>query len=327
MMTWDERVRAIADHGFTPRQAGFLVTVMLYAGVCLGRQYCAFGRIARGKAMYEFFDRLIEKGCATARRVRQSNACLYHVHHKPLYEAIGDPDNRHRKPTTLARAIEKLMVLDGVLATRGQLEWLGTEREKVAYFTLSRRIAHDKLPAVTFRSAQGETVRHFVDKFPIGVAMGERHHVFLYVATRPMPMDFRLFLERHAELLRTLPEWTVRLLIPRHLQSARARYEQAFREQVGTPLRRPLIEELTWFFHTRRAGDPRGDARFQKARHAFASPRFRALYRTWRERGDVVLDATISSTLPEALARRTGRLECHVLPHTYLHLSSLVGTA
>src|SRR5918999_5308436 len=110
------------------------------------------------------------------------------------------------------------------------------------------------LQAVTFRSTQGATVRHFVDKFPIGVASGERHHVFLYLATRPMPMEFRLFLERHAELLRTLPEWTVRLLIPRHLQSARFRYEQAFREQVGTPLRRPVIEELTWFFHTRRAG-------------------------------------------------------------------------
>ena len=48
MMTWDERVRAIADHGFTPRQAGFLVTVMLYAGVCLGRQYCAFAGIEYG---------------------------------------------------------------------------------------------------------------------------------------------------------------------------------------------------------------------------------------------------------------------------------------
>ena len=39
-MTWEERVDAIAGHGFTDRQAGFLVTVMLHAGVCLGRQYC-----------------------------------------------------------------------------------------------------------------------------------------------------------------------------------------------------------------------------------------------------------------------------------------------
>ena len=54
MMTWDERVRAVADHGFTPRQAGFLVTVMLHAGVCLGRQYCAFARITHGYATQHF---------------------------------------------------------------------------------------------------------------------------------------------------------------------------------------------------------------------------------------------------------------------------------
>ena len=217
------------------------------------------------------------------------------------------------------------MVLDAVLASSGQLEWLATEREKVAYFTLTRQIPHAKLPALTFRSAGGETVRHFVDKFPIGLAADGRHHVFLYLANRPMPMEFRLFLDRHADLLRTLPEWTVRLLIPRHLQSARVRYEQAFREQLATPLRRPVIEELTWFFHGRRAGGRRSDPRFEQARHAFASPRFRALYRRWLECGDVVLDATISPTVAEALARRTGRLECHVLPHAYLDLCSLVG--
>ena len=47
-MTWDERVKAIADHGFTERQAGFLVTVMLHSGVCLGRHYSAFARITHG---------------------------------------------------------------------------------------------------------------------------------------------------------------------------------------------------------------------------------------------------------------------------------------
>ena len=50
-----------------------------------------------------------------------------------------------------------------------------------------------------------------------------------------------------------LPEWTVRLLVPRHLTSAHRAVSAGFREQVGTPLRRPVIEELTWFFQTRRA--------------------------------------------------------------------------
>jgi len=38
-MTWDERVDAVAGHapGVTDRQAAFLVTVMLHAGVCMDR--------------------------------------------------------------------------------------------------------------------------------------------------------------------------------------------------------------------------------------------------------------------------------------------------
>jgi len=43
-MTWDERVSAVASHGFTERQAGFLVTVMLHSGVCLARHYPEIGR-------------------------------------------------------------------------------------------------------------------------------------------------------------------------------------------------------------------------------------------------------------------------------------------
>ena len=48
-MTPQERVVAVEKEGFTRRQAGFLVTVMLHSGVCLGRQYCAYSRIVRAE--------------------------------------------------------------------------------------------------------------------------------------------------------------------------------------------------------------------------------------------------------------------------------------
>jgi hypothetical protein len=54
-LTPDERLRAVTNLGFTERQAGFLVTVMLHAGVCLGRQYCEYGQIAYGQKMHDFF--------------------------------------------------------------------------------------------------------------------------------------------------------------------------------------------------------------------------------------------------------------------------------
>jgi len=326
-MTWDDRVKAIADHGFTERQASFLVTVMLHSGVCLGRNYSAYARIAHGGAtVREFFDKLVGRGYATKRRCGHNTARLFHVHHKPLYSAIGEADNRNRRPLPLSRAVERLMLLDAVLSDRS-LQWLATEREKVAYFTLTQRVPVSDLPALTFTSDAGNTVRHFTDKLPIGLGKDGRTYVFLYLATRPVPIDFRMFLEHHAELLRALPAWTVRVLIPHHLVHATRRYNDAFREQVGMPLRPTQLDELRWFFEARRSSDARRDERFERARRAFGAPRFRALYRVWIEQGDGALDAVVSATLANAIARQTGRFEASVLSHKYLHLAPLVGTA
>jgi hypothetical protein len=112
--------------GFTERQAGFLVTVMLYAGVCLGRHYCAFARIAYGRTMHEFFESPLARGYVTARRCGHNRACTT-FNYKPLYRAIGEPNNRHRRPVTLARAVERLMVLDAVLGDGGRT-WLATNK-------------------------------------------------------------------------------------------------------------------------------------------------------------------------------------------------------
>ena len=86
---------ALGGFGFTQRQREFLVTVMVHAGCFLERQYCAFSGTVRGQNSREFIARLVARGFARAIEpgpVRRGR--LYHVHHKPLYEAIGQPDNR-----------------------------------------------------------------------------------------------------------------------------------------------------------------------------------------------------------------------------------------
>jgi hypothetical protein len=49
--------------------------------------------------------------------------------------------------------------------------------------------------------------------------------IFPYVVIRPVGDDFRGFVQRHGDLLRSLPEWTVRLLVPRHLPDVGSIYE------------------------------------------------------------------------------------------------------
>ena len=300
---------------------------MLHSGVCLGRHYSAFARITHGQKVQDFFQKLVARKYATARRCGHNTARLFHIHHKPLYEAIGEPDNRHRRPLPLSRAVERLMVLDAVLGQR-DLQWLATEREKVAYFTTTWRVPLADLPSLTFSSDAGKTVRRFADKLPIGIGEDGRTFVFLYLATRPLPVDFRMFLERHAELFRALPAWSVCVLLPHHVANATNRYRDAFREQVGTPLRPTQLQELRWFFEARRSGSSKQEGeRFDRARRAFGTPRFRVLYRAWTELGDRVLDAVVSPTLATAIARQTGKFEARTLAHRYLHLAPLAGTA
>ena len=64
-MTFDDRVQAVAEKGFTERQARFLTTVMLHAGVCVPRQYARFCGIVYGAKTRKFFAKLVQLGYAS----------------------------------------------------------------------------------------------------------------------------------------------------------------------------------------------------------------------------------------------------------------------
>jgi hypothetical protein len=334
-VTFDERVAAVATKGFTDRQARFLVTVMLHSGVCMDRQYCAFAGIRHGQKTEDFFGGLVKQRAASVYRCAHGRARIFHVQRRSLYEAIGERDSRLRRPTPIARAVERLMALDAVLAS-SNVTWLGTERDKVAHFTvlLKSRAGRDELPHLTFRSGLSMTVRYFPDRQAIGVDADSLTHVFTYLLNRDVPVDFRPFLRRHAALLRALPRWTVRLLVPRHLADAVGLYEAAWREELATPLRLSTAEELRWYFEQRRrladrneVSNGHDEARYIRARAAFGAPRYRVLYRSWLQHGASVLNEVVSPVLADAISRGTGRFETRELSHPYLHLAPLVTTA
>jgi hypothetical protein len=330
-MTFADRVQRVSRFGFTERQATFLVTVMLHAGVCVERQYCASAELVHGQKTRDFFHGLIANRHATAYPCARRGARVYHVHAKRLYDAIDEPNNRHRRPMALSRAIERLMVLDTVLG-EPQVTWLATEDDKLAHFTLRTQLPREQLPRLVFRSQTSETIRYFPDKLPIGLQPDGRTHVFVYAVHRPAPGDFRVFLYRHAPLFRTLPRWTVRLVIPPHLQEGAAAYQRACEDELGVRLAPATVEELRWYFHQRReatanAGTVTDEPRYRRARRVFGAPRFRVLYRHWLAAGEPVIDALLSPVLSDAVTRGTGRIEAHVLTRRYHHLAPLVGTA
>ena len=85
------RVSALREYGLTLRQREFLVSVMVHSGCFLERQYCEFTSTVRGQNSREFMARLPARGYVRVIEpgpIRRGR--LYHVHHKPLYEAMGE---------------------------------------------------------------------------------------------------------------------------------------------------------------------------------------------------------------------------------------------
>jgi hypothetical protein len=252
-MTNHERVQAVADYGFTERQARFLVLVMRHAGLCVKRQYAVFAGIAPGgEKCNAFFDKLVQRGYAVSSDCIHNRARLYHVHHKPLYHAIGEPESCYRRRVPARRAAERLMRLDAVLRSP-HLDWLTTRSEKLAHLAArtSPEIAEQR--ATTTIPKAPDIVSECPGTFPIGVDLTGRL-VLVYLVTVPWTEDFRLFLLGYSRLLAVTPVWTLRLVFPKALQRVVPDYQRAVREELESPMPAATINDLRWYFFHRRRG-------------------------------------------------------------------------
>jgi len=329
-LPFDNRVQAVAKMGFTERQARFLTIVLLHAGVCVPRQYARFCGIVHGAKTRKFFAKLVHLGLASMYDCRHNRARIYHLNGRALYAAIGEAESRLRKPVTLNHAIQRLMVLDA-LVEDADLVWLGTAEEKTVHLTMLTRIEPNDLPHVVVGDGDARKARYFPDRLPIGIHLAGRG-VVVYVVTDPWLDDFRLFLERHAALLRAFPAWTLRIVVPPQWPDVAQRSKQVVWNQLLTPLREEKLEELRWYFEQLRAHPTRAcaddlDERFYKARAAFSGPRFKALYRAWKQDGETALVTARSRALGDAVQAGAGRVETLELGHRYGHLSPLVAVS
>ena len=329
-MTFDDRVHDVAKEGFTERQARFLTTVMLHTGVCVPRQYARFCGIVYGAKTRKFFAKLVRLQYASMYDCRHNRARIYHVNQRALYAAIGEADSRLRKPVTLNHAIQRLMVLDAIVEDP-DLVWLGTADEKAAHVLALTRIAQADLPHVSVGEGEARTVRYFPDRLPIGIHLAGRG-VLVYVIIDPWLDEFRVFLERHAALLRALPAWTLRIVVPPHFPDIAQRSKQVVWNQLLTPLRTDVLDELRWYFEQVRSHPTPSrsndlDEQFFRARDAFAAPRFKALFRAWKQDGEAALAGAGSRVISHAVDAGAGRVETLELGHRYGHLSPLVAVA
>src|SRR5207249_2243880 len=118
------------------------------------------------------------------------------------------PESRYRRPVPARRAVERLMLLDGVLASP-DLTWLTTEAEKRQYLTAQAATPDDaQRPDMPATAPPTVAAGAFVSHCPIGVHASGRA-VLVYLATVPWTDEFRAFVQAHAPFLRAVPTWTL----------------------------------------------------------------------------------------------------------------------
>jgi hypothetical protein len=324
-MRFDERVQAVANKGFTERQARFLTTVMLHSGVCVPRQYARFCGIVHGAKTRKFFDKLVRLGVASMHDCRHNRARIYHVDQRALYTAIGERDSTLRRRMSINRAIQRLIVLDAIVEDP-DLIWLATADEKAAHLTALTAIAPTDLPHVTTGDGDTRRIRTFPERLPIGIDLAGRG-VIVYVIDRPDLNDFRVFLERHAALLRALPVWTLRIVVPPHLPGMAVRAREAVQFQLMEPSGNVVVDEMRWYFEQLRTPSATDTQRLARARRAFATPRAQAIYRCWKQEGEAALGSVGSDALRKAVDDGRGTVGVLELGHRYGHLSPLLAVS
>ena len=320
-MTPEARIEALAAFGVTPRQARFLLTVLQHGGVCVPRQYATFAQTAYGHTVNRFFERLVAARYAVPAGCVHNRARVFHLQHRGLYEAIGEPHSPYRRPVAAGLAVERLMRLDAVLGLP-DLTWLTTRAEQLAHLTGPCGVALDALPR-----ASAQSTRCLPDRLPVGIDPAGRVTI-LFLALESSPDIARTVLRRHVPLLRALRLWTWRVVLPRAFEGAYDAFQTMVDDELEKPLDARTVEHLREAFARRRADrearttSPIGDDWRGLPRTLL--PRVTGLYQRWQRVGDAALVEASSRAIADALAEGHGRVEVTVLPHRYDHLSPLV---
>lgn len=218
------------------------------------------------------------------------------------------------------------MLLDAMLIDP-QVMWLGNAKERLIQVSRLAGVSPEGADRLTAQRVS-RPVRSVRDRMPVGIDQAGRW-VFQYLLTEPEKEDFHWFLQQHWTTLAVLPAWVIQIVCLSHGKGL-AEHRQQDARLAFQPVRARIAEALLWYFKLHRAHTQEGapideeEQDYYEAREAFGAPRFRVLHRRWMIEGDAALEGISSGAIANALETGAGRIECHVLPFAYRHLSPLV---
>jgi hypothetical protein len=333
-LTNTERIMALRRFGYTEPEASFLCLAALQGGYFLRRQYAGFLGRKDGGNVTQLIQKALAQGHLRSSTWRQ-NTQLYHVCARPFYEALGQGDNRNRRPREFLAIKNKVMCLDFVLAHR-EFPYLTTEREKLEYFTGTLELDPSRLPSKLYHSARSDrsTVRCFVDKYPMFLAPGRQGSdplvvSFCFVDEGLAGLSrFETYLVQYGPLLRSLAEFRLIYVAASqvHFTEARRlfnRFAGQGPDTNGTTGGAPL-ERLLDYFETRHLYETKQFASFDRAklirlreaRQEFSGRQNETLYEQWRTGGRQAMSQILMPKLSLGV-RICGRFSTYLLEHDY----------
>jgi len=327
-MTHSERMVSLQKLGYDAVEARFLSIAALQSGYFLRRQFLSFIGGTKGWKDVALFHKLKANGqCQVS--VYRRQRMVYHLCSKPLYDALGEPNNRNRREHQPATIKNKIMSLDFALR-HPDGEFLSTEREKLDYFLRTRSFAPEDLPTRLYASPHGNApaAKHFVESYPIFLTTPKEGPHFCYVDEGLQTTDrFATFLGQYRRLLRLLHDFRVIYVAEEAwLFPSAERVFQRFVASLGNsfdPTNREQ-ERLLAYFKRRRAYENRdfsefdtpGLIRFREEKNQFAGERYETLYSRW-EAGVLALFGSGQSAGDATPGASDPRFSTHVLDYDY----------
>ena len=319
-MTDSDRVSSLRTLGYTDREAEFLTLVALHGGYFLRRQYQTFAGY-RGKVEESLLGRSTALGHIRS-TTYPNRTEVYHVFARAIYRAIGDEDNRNRRPRPAFSIKAKLMALDFVLA-HPAARFLATEREKLDYFCGQRAVDRALLPGKTYSASRpsGQTRRYFIEKYPIFLDRTDDANAplasFCYVDEGVLSNSgFTSFLKRYGPLFAALARFRLVYVAAEHKPFRRAeRAFDRFTEALANPDAATPGGQTGEYFRLRRLFETRQYGQLNKAKldrlrdlsQRFQGSAFESRFQQWAK--------AVESK------KRFGRIDAHFeayrLPHSY----------
>jgi hypothetical protein len=331
-MTTQERIGALRRFGYERDEARFLGIAALHSGYFLRRQFLAFIGGTKGWKDVTLITKLkANRHCRV--NVYRHNRMIYHLSAKPLYDALGEKDNRNRRERQPSTIKNKLMGLDFVLEHPNR-QYLATEREKLDYFVGTLKIAEAELPTRWYESPRGRGAagKHFVDKYPMFLSVprdGTAPVVhFCYVDEGALTPDgFGTYLDQYDRLLAALPDFRVIYIAePSGLFDGAGRVFEKFSGAGARPGKgiNPATRQLLDYFEARREYEARDFSRFDTARlirfreqkRQFAGQPYESLFGHWQAGGKAAVLGVLEPNSDPNQAP-SERFSTYVLNHDY----------